>query len=341
VTKLRDLGEFEVIRLLTAARGTAGAGVVIGPGDDAAVVRPRAGEDLAVTVDSFVEGRHYRADWIAPEVLGARLAEANLSDLAAMAARPRWGVLSYGLDAAHDVDALLAFQRGAVNALARHGALLVGGNLTAVAGPEWTSLTLIGGVRKRRAWTRAGARVGDLVAVTGHPGRAGAAVRLALRSGAKALGPAHRALADAWRAPRAHVELALALAAAGGVTAAVDLSDGIAGDLAHVCEASGVGAALELGAFPRDAALARAAKALGLAAESLRLGPSDDYELALAIDPKRRKSCEKIARSLGVPLTIVGRFTKAPAGLIARDASGRTRALRDIAAAGFDHFRPR
>ena len=329
---LRDVGEREVLRLLAAVGGAEnGTGVRLGIGDDAALLSPAPGEELAVTVDAFVEGRHWRPEWIGPEALGARLAEANLSDLAAMAARPRWALLSHGLRADHDLDALLALQHGAAAALARQGATIVGGNLTSVEGAEWSSLTLIGGVAQGRAWTRAGARAGDKVAVTGWPGRAGAAVRLGMPADSP-----HALLAKSWLAPAARVEIAAAFAATGGVHAAIDLSDGFAGDLANVCVASGVGA--EITHLPHDPDLERAARELGLEPAALTLGPSDDYELLLAIDPDRAQELERVAMEFGVPLTVVGEFTAAT-GAVLRDPNGTRRPLHEIAAPSFDHFR--
>jgi thiamine-monophosphate kinase len=337
VSALRDLGEFEAIRRLAAARGADGGDVVLGPGDDAALLRPHPGEVLAVTVDAFVEGRHWRPEWIGPRETGARLAAANLSDLAAMAARPRWALLSFGLRPEHAIEALLEFQGGAAGALASHGAAIVGGNLTSVDGAEWASLTLIGGVEAARAWTRRGARPGDLLAVTGAPGRAGAATRLALALGRTREGDVPPELLDAWRRPAPRVAFARVLAELGVVTAAIDLSDGLAADLGHLCEASGVGAVLELAAWPVDRGLERAAAALGATLAAVRFGASDDYELAIAVNPAGRAACERAARETATPLAFVGRFTDRPGVLVGRSSDG---AERPIDAAGWDHFGP-
>src|SRR5205085_9856585 len=103
MVKLRDVGEFEAIRRLIAARPRAGSGVAIAGGDDAAVMRPEPGLEVVATTDAFVEHRHWRPEWIASEALGARLASSNLSDLAAMAASPRWGLISMGVRPDHDL----------------------------------------------------------------------------------------------------------------------------------------------------------------------------------------------------------------------------------------------
>jgi thiamine-monophosphate kinase len=335
--RLADVGEFEVIRRLAARRGTGSgpAGVVVGAGDDAAVLRLTSRDDLIATTDAFVEGRHVLSEWMTPAEMGARLAEANLSDLAAMGALPRWALLALGVRRDHDVDALVAFQDGLTAALAAHGAAVVGGNLTAVDGAEWMALTLLGVAPRGRVWTRHGGRPGDLLAVTGWPGRAGAGLRMILARGEAGRAGGFAPLADAWRAPRARVAFAQTLVALDAVTACVDLSDGFAGDLAHLCEASGTGATVLESEWPRDHALALAAEALGLPLDMLRFGPSDDYELVMAIEPSRRAAVEEAAREAGVPLHLVGRLTDAPGALVLRSADGARGALPG---AGFDHF---
>jgi thiamine-monophosphate kinase len=345
MSTLGELGEFEVIRRLTAARGGAArerpgpagplAGVVVGSGDDAAVLRPTPGADLVATTDAFVEGGHFLRDWCPAPVAGARLAQANLSDLAAMAATPRWALLSIGARRQSEVADLVAFQSGLSQALEATGAVLVGGNLTAVTGTEWYSLTLLGECERGREWTRGGARPGDLIAVSGRPGRAGAGLGLVRALGDRARVPGWAPLLEAWLAPRARVTLARALRETGAVTAAIDLSDGLAGDLLHLCESSGVGAELDERAWPDDALLAAAAAALGVTSAALRFGPSDDYELLLAVDPAGRAGCERAAATIGVPLAFVGRFVAAPGQLTLRAADGGTRPL---GAMGYDHF---
>lgn len=332
---LRDLGEVETLRRLAAAR-SAPPGTVVDAGDDAAVLRVSPDHELVATTDTQVEGRHFLPAWLDPAGVGARLAAANLSDLAAMCARPRWALLSLGVRADHDAGGLIELQRGLAEALAREGAGIVGGNLTAVEGAEWFGLTLLGEAKRGAVWTRHGARPGDWLAVSGAPGRAGAGARVAAALGEGARAPEWRALLAAWLAPVARMALAQALGAGGGVTAAIDLSDGLAGDLGRLCEASGVGVALDESGWPMDPLLERAAAVLGEEVRALRLGPSDDYELLLAIDPDARETCAMAAKHLDVPVAFIGRLTDAPGVLTLRDASGEARTIEAI---GYDHLR--
>src|SRR5262249_5305309 len=156
----------------------AGEGVIVGPGDDAAVLRPRDGRDLVATTDAFVEGRHFRRDLLTPAEAGARLAAANLSDLAARAAEPRWALLSLVVPATWTHAECQLLERACARQLAADGAAIVGGNLASTDGAFAASLTLLGDVERGAAWTRAGARAGDVLAVSGAPGSAAAFLAL-------------------------------------------------------------------------------------------------------------------------------------------------------------------
>jgi thiamine-monophosphate kinase len=268
-----------------------------------------------------------------------------------------------GLGAAGTPAWTAAVQRGLAAALDAHGAAVVGGNVARADGATWLSLTLLGEVERGRAWTRFGARPGDLLAVTGQPGRAGAAVRLG--AGGRRVPFAAETLAALWRAhatPEPRLAFARALAAAGAVTAAVDLSDGVHGDLEHLCEASGVGAVIEEAEWPEDAVLDGAARLLAFQrrhgarwrgaaraweafrptpavhareVRALRFGASDDYELLLAVDPAHRSASAVIAQQMGVPLAFVGTCTDAPGVRVLRHADGRT---LPVPGTGWDHL---
>jgi thiamine-monophosphate kinase len=341
-------GEFERIRDIVASLPK-GAGVVVGPGDDAAVLRPRVGRDLVVTTDAFVEGRHWRRELLDRRAIGHRIAAANLSDLAAMAAAPRWALVSSGAPASADADELREIEAAMAAILALEGAAVVGGNLTSTDGPAWLSVTLIGDVARDGHWTRGGARAGDVLAVTGHPGRAAALLALAHATDPPSLARVPLGLVEAWGNPASRVRAAAAMAKAGGVTAAIDLSDGLAGDLAHVCEASGVGAVVLERKLPDDPMLAQAARELAALAapagadavppavwvERFRFSPGDDYELLLAIEPGRFEACAEAAREAGAPLFRIGQFTPAAGTLLLQRADG---AEAPLPGRGHDHF---
>ncbi len=331
-----------------------GVRVVLGPGDDAAVLRPRDGYDLVVTTDTFVEGRHFLRELVTPAEAGARLALANLSDLAAMAAEPRWALVSLVVPAAWNAADCESLEHACARALAAEGAVVVGGNLASGGGPFVATLTLLGEVACARAWTRSAARAGDMLAVSGVPGSAAAALALALSNTPPSWSRVPEALQRAYVAPACRMRLARELATAGGVRAAIDLSDGLAGDLARLCEASGVGARLDAARLPASEALRHAARSLSaLVGRSrppqdvgrqppdesallaqLQLSTSDDYELLLAVDPAAWARCAALAEASGAPLAAIGEVTAAP-GLRLRDADGAERALEG---GGWDHF---
>jgi len=342
-------GEFERIRDIVASLPK-GEGVVVGPGDDAAVLRPRVGRDLVVTTDAFVEGRHWRRELLDRRAIGHRIAAANLSDLAAMAAAPRWALVSTGAPESADADELREIESAMAAMLDVEGAAVVGGNLAATDGPAWFTVTLIGEVPRGSHWTRAGARAGDVLAVTGHPGRAAAMLALAHLTDPPSLAHVPLGLVEAFGNPASRVRAAAAMARAGGVTAAIDLSDGLAGDLAHVCEASGVGAVVLERRLPDDSMLAQAAR--DMAARSARAGadaappadwverfrfaPGDDYELLLAIEPGRLEACAEAAREAGTALARIGQFTPAAGRLVLQRADG---AEVPLPGRGYEHFR--
>lgn len=347
--KPKDTSEAARIASLIASLPRGGDGVVLGPGDDAAVLRPREGHDLVVTTDTFVEGRHFQRELLTPSEVGGRLAAANLSDLAAMAATPRWALLALVVPATWSAGDALLLERACARALMADGAAVVGGNLASGDGAFSATVTLIGDVERDRAWTRAGARPGDLLAVTGVPGSAAAFVALALWGNPPSRTRAPGELAERFIAPVSRVRAARALAAAGGVRAAIDVSDGLGADLAQLCRASGVGARLHEAGLPADEPLRAAARTLSAAAgqergplpagegallSHLQLGPSDDYELLLAVGRGAWDRLSAIAAEAGAPLTAIGDVVEG-SGLTWVERDGTARPLEPR---GWDHF---
>jgi thiamine-monophosphate kinase len=309
-------------------RAPRNADVRIGIGDDGAVIAPAPGLEYVVTVDMLVEGRHFRAG-ADPRGIGHKTLAVNLSDLAAMGALPRFVLLAGALPES-DPDWVAAFMEG-FDALAReYDVELIGGDTT--RGPRTLCVTAIGELPGGTAITRSGASPGDIVYVSGRLGDA--ALALAARDGRvdieqSSLGTLERRLDE----PQPRVALGVALR--GVASAALDVSDGLTGDLSHVLAASRVGASLDLRALPMSDQLRQMLEggerelALGCV-----LAGGDDYELLFTASPAMRERVESIALALSLPLTPIGAITVDPV-LTIHDEDGR--ALSALPRA-YDHF---
>lgn len=305
-----------------ADRGGHG-GILVGPGDDAAIVEP-GGRPLAVTTDALVEGVHFRPGWLSPAELGARAIAVNLSDLAAMGATPRWTLVAAIAPPERSASELDRILNACAAASAAAGAAMIGGNLSRGDALSLT-VTAIGAV-EGSVLERRGARPGDLLVVTGTLGAAAAAVDVWLDGGEPA-----PALRERFARPVARLAAGRALAAA-GARAAIDVSDGLLADLGHLCRASGVGAVVERELLPRIAPVAiRDGSGCDFAATG-----GEDYEL-LAVLPREfdDRAIADLADACQVELTVVGRCTEAAGGIRLVGEDGRDHAP---AHGGFDHF---
>jgi thiamine-monophosphate kinase len=273
------MDELERIAALTARFGGGGPGVIVGIGDDAAVLR--ASGDLVATVDVAVEDVHFRRAWAPLERLAYRAFMAAASDLAAMGAEPRGALLSLVLPASVGDDGFLELVAGVERAASTIGCPVIGGNLS--AGTELSIGTTALGATAGEALRRRGARPGDGLFVTGRPGDRALGLEVLLRRGAPSGSAAARALVEAWLEPLARVDAGRALV--GRATAAIDVSDGLLMDLDHLVGASGVGARVELGAIPRHDDFEAVASELGVDPLAPLLGGGDAYELLFTAPP--------------------------------------------------------
>jgi len=310
------MGEFDLIRRYF--QRPAGVGVEVGVGDDCAILVPTPGARWLVSSDMLVEGRHFLST-VAPERLGHKALAVNLSDLAACGATPRGFTLALALPRI-DEAWLAGFSKGLLALADASGCPLIGGDTT--QGPLNVCITVFGEAPPGQALLRSGARAGDEIWVSGRLGDA----RLALEAfrGTVALDAAgFEAARIAMECPTPRLALGQALRCI--ATAALDLSDGLLGDLGHILVASGVGAVLDIDALPRSALLA--AQPQALQRECLLAG-GDDYELVFTAPPGARLP------DVGVPLTRIGVIT-AERGLRVVDARGDAveHGLRS-----FDHF---
>ncbi len=298
----------------------------LGVGDDAALLRPSAGMELAVSTDLLLEGTHFRAGADARK-LGHKALAVNLSDMAAMGAAPRWATLALALPAA-DEAWLEEFSKGFFALAGRFGVELIGGDTTrstaqgAVPGAIVICVTILGEVPTGLALFRAGARPGDDIWVSGQLGDAA----LALAQ------PGVAAAARRLDKPEPRVELGERLR--GIATAAIDVSDGFAQDLGHILQRSGAGAMVEYALLPRSDEV-RKIQDEKLQARLLLSG-GDDYELVFTAPQSNRGELEALSAELKLALSRVGSVQAGEPRLQVLDAQGRPMAVER----GFDHFAP-
>ena len=311
-----EFGLISRIRSRIAARGD----VALGIGDDAAVLRVPAGQELVVAMDTLNAGVHFFEDAAAADI-GWKSLAVNLSDLAAMGAEPAWCTLSLSLPSP-DADWVDGFLDGFLALAAGHGVALVGGDTT--RGPLSVCVTAHGLVDAGRALRRDGARVGDEVWVTGTPGDAAAA--LSALSAGDAPEPALRR-----RLERPEPRIAAGLALRGLAGACIDVSDGLLADLGHVCTASGVGAVIELERLPVSKALADFPAQVRWPWQA---AGGDDYELCFTAAAGRGEAVERALAAAGVAATRIGRIVEG-GGVRAVDPAG---APWRPARTGFEHF---
>ncbi|WP_045770635.1 thiamine-phosphate kinase [Xanthomonas albilineans] len=308
--------EFDLIQRLRARSGTR-ADVVLGIGDDAALLRVPPGELLAVTTDTLNVGVHFPAETAAAD-LGWKTLAVNLSDLAAMGAQPRWCTLSLSLPQA-DPAWVDSFADGFFALAEAHGIVLVGGDTT--RGPLSLSVTALGSVPAAAALRRDAAQPGDDVWITGQPGEAAAGLALwqagRLDVAQPATDPVHEHLRQRLLRPTPRVQAGHCLR--GLARACVDISDGLLADLEHICVRSGVAAELSLAALPVVAAPSEASTAQ---VHAWQLGGGDDYELCFTAPPAQREAIIQALQGCAVAATRIGRIV-AGRGIVVRDADGR------------------
>jgi thiamine-monophosphate kinase len=310
--------------------------VILGPGDDAALVRSSDGE-LAVTTDMLVEGVDFLPDED-PQRLGRRALAVNLSDLAAMGAVPEFFLLSIGFSPEKGEDFPLAVARGALSRATPLAVSLIGGDLS--SSPQTIVSIALWGRTESRTAPRSGGSPGDLVFLSGFPGRAAAGLRLARRlsagGSAAALSQEHAGeLLAAYRDPEPRVALGLELSRRNLWSAAIDVSDGVGMDAGRLARASGLRTVIEKDRLPVSPALAAFGILEGKDPLYWILSGGDDYELLFAAPASARETVESLA-GREVPVTLVGRLEHGE-GAVLRDRDGD----RDISGLGYDHFEGR
>jgi thiamine-monophosphate kinase len=339
-----DLGEHALLTRLLARLPRPSAQVLVGPGDDAAVLAPVRNQRLVVTTDAVVEGVHFSRATFAPADIGHKALAVNLSDLAAMAATPQWALLSLVLPGGW----LVADVEGLVDGLAalavRHGVSVVGGNITRTNGPLVVDVTAGGTVASRKWLTRSGASAGDELWVSGTIGGARAGLEM-LGTSASGTAPVRRSLGEGGdpncaakqKTPEPRVRLGVAIGRARAARAAMDLSDGLADAVRQVAAASGCGARLDAAALPIEPGAEAWWQARGVDPVGAAIIGGEDYELLFAIPKKGGGRLRAVRRKVAEPvLTRIGVLTKHPGALVV-ERDGREETLPE----GYQHFEDR
>jgi len=336
-TRIGDIGEFALIeRLQRFLQPPSGSQIIKSIGDDCAVLQPAADADLIVTTDSQEEGVHYRLDWSTPEDIGWRCLAINVSDIAAMAGRPLGAVVALSLPADLDVAFVDGLYTG-MQALAQDMACpIIGGNMTKTTGRISVTITVLGEVPRGQAVYRSGAQPGDAIWVTGTLGGAKAGLEALLHPEAVRDTPAAHALA-CYRRPQPRLPEALFLRQRAALHSLLDLSDGLSGDLRHICEASGVAAQIEAEAVPMHDDTRRIAQALNADPLSYALHGGEDFELCFTALPGSIEAIQAdFEQQFNRSLTRVGAIQHGE-GVTLAQPDGSMAALPSR---GYDHFRP-
>jgi len=322
--RLKELGERRVISRIRRAFGQPRPDILIGIGDDAALVK--APRSLLLTTDMLVEDEDFRRAVHPPRLLGRKALNVNLSDIAAMGGRPLHALVGMATPGDVEESWLREFMSGFRSAAREAGVALVGGDLSQ-AGKIMISVTVTG--EARSPVTRSGARVGDGIFVSGTLGDAAQGFRLLekgdLRGQGRGVGPLIKAFLD----PVPRLELGPLLARRKLVSAMIDISDGLSVDLAHICEESGVGAEVEASWIPLSAALKRSSKD----PIDLALDGGEDFELLFTVRPDKLAAVRKLASRF--KLTMIGRVTAGKKIFMV----GSDKEKKPLRAGGFEHFR--
>jgi thiamine-monophosphate kinase len=307
-----DLTERALIARIRDRLRAAPPWVIIGIGDDAAVVEPARNALEVITTDVCVDGVHVDSRFMPPAAIGARALAMNLSDLAAMGAAPRLATLSLLLPEALAVADLDALVEGTAAMATAHGVTVVGGNLSRSPGPLVLDVMALGTVGRRRVLARGGARPGDHVYVSGTVGAARAGLQQ-LQAGAS---PDRESAATGryvWPEPR--VRLGVLLGRARAASACMDLSDGLADALEQVAEASGVAIEIDAASLPIAPETRAWFEAAGVESVTAAVAASDDYELLFTVPPRKQGRLRHVtALEKKVPVTRIG-TVKAGAGV--------------------------
>jgi thiamine-monophosphate kinase len=336
--RISELGEFGLIGRISRFLGSNPADVVVGIGDDVAVMRVSGPEYLVATCDIQVENVHFLRSSISPYQLGKKIVAINVSDIAAVGGDPTWGLVSLALPSDIEVDFVDALYRGMQEQIQGAGACIVGGNMSQIRAEVVIDLFLLGRVLPERMLLRSGAREGDAILVTGVLGDSRAGLELVLNPHLQASEKTRSNLVQRHLTPVPRLHEGQKLARTGKVTAMVDVSDGLMGDMGHICRASHVGAEIYAADLPVSSQCRETAGLAGRDPYEWALFGGEDYELLFTADPAFVHEIQNaVTGETGTSIRVIGRVVGESQGIVARLPDGREMS-HSKGSAAWDHF---
>lgn len=335
--KVSDIGEFALIERIQKILDKAGHNpelLIQGIGDDTAVFKPpEKGYEMLVTCDTMAEGRHYFKGHITPFEIGRRAMVMNISDIGAMGGKPLYALVTLGLTSSEPVNDIEEIYRGFIKELEPFGASIIGGNISKIDGSMFIDITLIGTVNKDFKVLRSGARPGDAVMVTGYPGNSAAGYHVILSQISER--EQYKELFDSYLRPQHRAGEGHALAMSGKISSMIDISDGLSGDLLHICENSMVGVEIKEEMLPSCKALEEISSLANKSKEDFILGASDDYELLFTCSPEDMVLVKSILSEFNCSVTYIGEILPLEQGMTVITKHGER---KNLAIKGWDHF---
>ncbi len=334
--RVSDIGEFGLIAHIASNIVTMRDGVVVGIGDDVAVLRAGGENYLLATCDIQIEGIHFLRDKITPYQLGRKAVAINLSDIASMGGAPTYLLISLAMSPDTPVEFIDELYEGMRAESGAAGVDIVGGNMAHSPERLMVDIFLLGEVEPEYLLLRSGARVGDKVLVTGNVGDSAAGLALLLDPTAQLSAAQAKPLLDAHLTPIPRLKEGRAIARTGIATAMIDISDGTISDIGHICERSEVGARLWAEALPISKAARAAAEATGKDALDFALRGGEDYQLLFTAPPERTEELAAVREETGTPITAIGEIIPFEEGIQVVMPDGERLVSTE---GGWDHFR--
>ncbi len=336
----KGFGEFALLARLRGKLGAVrdDADVIVGNGDDAAVIKAGEGKCWVMTCDSQVSGVHFPSvEDASGFAVGYKSLAVNVSDVSAMGAKPRFALISLGIPEDTDVPFLDDVYEGIRVLSERYRIVILGGNVTRTDGPLFVDVFIVGEMRREHVLCRKGARVGDQILVTGYLGDAAGGLHVLSRPQTPIREDVYARLVSAQLKPQPRVAEGAAIAESGLATSMMDVSDGLAGDIHHLCDASGAGAVLWERELPLSPALLALASRTAQDAREWALRGGEDYELLITAPAESVCALHEVVRGAGgVPLTPVGEILPASEGISLECANG----IVELENLAWEHFPP-